>query len=132
MQKTIHCWSKFQWNSWATTQLYFFQIISQILSKLFPLKCSLVPLEEQFWFYIDQKTTWLHSFERYFSLKFTGANGPISSYCLSWKHAMCTVVLSKESKEKCCPQIFCVWMFVFSIFYNLSLFLTYISLAVVV
>ena len=26
-----------------------------ILRKLFPLKFSLVPLEEQFWFYIDQK-----------------------------------------------------------------------------
>ena len=95
MQKTIRCWSKFPMKilSHYPSQLYFFQIISQssgCLWKLFPLKCSLVPLEEQFWFYIDLKTAWLHSFERHFSLKFTQANGPIPCYCLIWRHAMCT------------------------------------------
>jgi len=136
MQKTIHCWSKFPMKilSHYPSQLYFFQIISQssgFLWKLFPLKCSLVPLEEQFWFYIDQKTAWPCSFEKHFAFFIEIYRSKWANTLLLFYMEACNVhiVLSKESKEKCFSWIFCMQMFVFSIFYNLSLFLTYISLA---
>ena len=55
MQKTIHCWSKFPMKILSHYPAILVLNNFTIVRKLFPLKFSLVPLEEQFWFYIDQK-----------------------------------------------------------------------------